>query len=269
VSKGRPPIEALQEADRLLSEGDYQAVLSIVEGTKGVVVAPDTRAELCYLAALAAFNLELLSEAERYLGEALALAETADYQELSASIALEKADFQAALASADRAIALEPDFADAYHARGVALTLVGRLEEADGESRRAAQLEPEVYFVPFRLRSEEFDRAVEEALALIPEPFRRHLENVEVAVEEVPARELIEEGLGAELLGLYQGDTIHAGDWSFPDRIILYQRSLENVSPDRRTLIQEIRDTVLHEVGHHLGMEEEALEAIEAEEEET
>ena len=268
MGKGRPPIEALQEADRLLSEGEYQAVLEIVEGTEGAALAPDTRAELSYLAALAAFNLELLSQAESYLGQALALAESAPYHELSARVALEKADFQAGLASADRAIALEPDFADAYHARGAALTLLGRLEEADRAFKRAAQLDPDVYFVPSRLRSEEFDRAVEEALALIPDPFRRHLENVEVAVEEVPARELIEEGLGSDLLGLYQGDTILAGDWSLPDRIILYQRSLENVSPDRETLIREIRDTVLHEVGHHLGMEEEALEAIEAEEEE-
>lgn len=265
-------LEGLEQAERLLEEGEYEAALEIAENAVEKVVAPDTRAELLFLAAVASFYLERLPEAERYAGEALALIESAPYYELSARIALEKADFDAALARADRAIALEPDFADAHHARGAALTLAGRVEEADRTFARAAELDPDIYFVPCRVSSEEFDRAVEQALALVPDPFRRHLENVEVAVEDVPARGLIQEGLGSDLLGLYQGDTIHAGDWNFPDRIILYQRNLENVSPDRQTLIREIRDTVLHEVGHHLGMEEEALQviedALEAEEEE-
>jgi predicted Zn-dependent protease with MMP-like domain len=266
-SEETSPAFNLREAERFLEAGDYDEVLAIVESARANVVPSETRAELFYLGALAEFYLERLPEAEGYLGDALSLKESAPYYELAARLALEKTEFDAALAAADRAVALEPDFADAHYARGAALTLLGRLEQADQSFAQAARIEPEVFFVPFRLSAREFDGAVEEALARIPARFRRHLANVEVAVEDVPARELIQEGMGSDLLGLYQGDTIHAGDWNFPDRIILYQRNLENVSPDRDTLVREIRDTVLHEVGHHLGMDEETLQGIEDESE--
>jgi predicted Zn-dependent protease with MMP-like domain len=89
---------------------------------------------------------------------------------------------------------------------------------------------------------------------------------VEVAVEELPGRKLLREGgIEHDILGLYQGATIQSGDWGFPDRITLFQRNLENISPDRETLVKEIRGTELHEVGHHLGMDEDHLEEIENE----
>ena len=52
-------------------------------------------------------------------------------------------------------------------------------------------------------------------------------------------------------------------DWDFPDRVVLFQRNIENISPDRETLLAEIRDTLLHEVGHHFGMDEDTLREIE------
>ena len=84
---------------------------------------------------------------------------------------------------------------------------------------------------------------------------------------DVPDPDLIREGMEFDLLGLYQGSTIRSDEWGFPDRVMLFQRNLENVSPDRETLIQEIRDTVYHEIGHHMGMDEDEVRRAEEGEE--
>lgn len=170
-----------------------------------------------------------------------------------------------ALGLADEAIAANDAFAPAHEARALALTMLDRIAEADGAFRRAAELDPETYFVPFRLEGGEFDAAVEEALARLPARFREYLDNVEIGIEDVPTLEMIEEGLDFDLLGVYIGSTVGADDWDFPDRIALFQRNLENISPDRETLLAEIKDTLLHEVGHHFGMDEETLREIEDE----
>ena len=67
----------------------------------------------------------------------------------------------------------------------------------------------------------------------------------------------------AGCIPLLIGATAGADDWDFPDRVILFQRNLENISPDPETLSAEIRDTLLHEVGHHFGMDEDTLREIE------
>lgn len=155
------------------------------------------------------------------------------------------------------------DFATAHEVRALALTLLGRIDEADKAFVRAAEIDPEQYFLPFRLKRSAFDGAVERQLAKLPPQFRERLENVELAVEDVPSLEFIEDGLEFDLLGIYIGATVEADDWDLPDRVVLFQRNIENISPDRETLLTEIRDTLLHELGHHFGMEEDTLREIE------
>ena len=108
-----------------------------------------------------------------------------------------------------------------------------------------------------------FDDAVEQTLLRLPPQFREFLENVEVGVEDTLSPELIAKGLEFDLLGVYIGQTAGSDDWDFPDRVVLFQRNIENISPDRETLLAEIRDTLLHEVGHHFGMDEDTLREIE------
>ena len=150
-------------------------------------------------------------------------------------------------------------WADGHYILGVVWTQRGEVERADRSFQRASELAPDDFETPFRLAPEAFDRAVEEALGLLPEEFAKYLENVEVGVEEVPTQELLQSGSSFDDLGLYIGASIQWGDSDFPDRILLFQRNLENISPDRETLVEEIRDTVLHEVGHHMGLEEDEL----------
>ncbi len=238
----------LDEARELLEQGALEEGLELVDGLEG--------SEASYLAAFALFGLGELETALTMCRQASDLAETC-YLEAVIFLCLVRVD--EALASARRAVELEPDWADSHHVLGLVRTQRGEIEQADRSFQRASELAPDDFEKPFRLAPEAFDRAVEEALGLLPEEFAQYLENVEVAVEEVPMEELMQSGSSFDDLGLYIGASILSDDWDFPDRILLFQRNLENISPDRETLIREIRDTVLHEVGHHMGLEEDEL----------
>ncbi len=96
----------------------------------------------------------------------------------------------------------------------------------------------------------EFEKLVETAIESIPEDFQPYLENIEFIVEESSP-----EGL----MGLYHGaGALHSGE-GFPDRITLYKRSHERATDSMEELVEEVRRTILHEVGHHFGMDEEDL----------
>ena len=96
----------------------------------------------------------------------------------------------------------------------------------------------------------EFEAAVAAALDEIPAEFQPYLENTVFVIEESSPD-------GS--LGLYEGATaLEAGEW-FPERITLFKRSHEAAADSFKGLVEEVRRTVLHEIGHHFGMEEEEL----------
>lgn len=249
----------LEKARVLYDEARFEDVLELLEGEESV--------EALYLFGSALYELGEHEEAEVVCRKALALEELPELRHLEALLFLQRAEPEAALIAARRSIELDPELADGHHALGLASTQLGRIEEADVAFARAFDLDPDSYLRPFRLSSADFDEAVDEALAELPEEFERHLENVEIAIEEVPDPALLKEGLEFDLLGLYQGATIQSEGWGLPDRILLFQRNLENISPSREILLEEIRDTVYHEVAHHMGMDEDAVQLAEDERE--
>lgn len=118
----------------------------------------------------------------------------------------------------------------------------------------------------------EFETLVRDALSAIPRDFRERFQNLEVVVEDLPSPALIAEmGLEADetLFGLYQGTPLTERGWShgndLPDRIVIYQRSLEGAFQDEEELFEEVCLTLIHEAGHYFGLDEEAIEAIEDE----
>ncbi len=114
----------------------------------------------------------------------------------------------------------------------------------------------------------EFDRAVEEALAEVPEEFSAHLENVMIEVRDRPdAAFMAEHDVPDDLLGLYVGcpledQVLHHSGVPLPDRIYVFRDNLCEMCESREELLEEIRITVLHEIGHHFGMDEERLEEL-------
>jgi predicted Zn-dependent protease with MMP-like domain len=112
-----------------------------------------------------------------------------------------------------------------------------------------------------------FERLVDRALAGIPAPFRAALDEVAIVVEDEPSpRQLAENGLGPDetLYGLYEGvpRTEWAADWGGPNRISLFRLPLEEDYPDPLDLEDEVRLTVIHELAHHLGIDDDRLEEL-------
>lgn len=114
----------------------------------------------------------------------------------------------------------------------------------------------------------DFERAVRQALETIPADLQTAIENVAVTVEEEPTvDDLLSVGLDPDtdtLLGIYQGVPLpERGPSTYgldlPDRIVVYRRPLLEMCVDREELINEIRDTVIHELGHYFGLPEEEL----------
>ena len=137
---------------------------------------------------------------------------------------------------------------------------------ADGTTAPVAAGSFDVCSAP--MDRERFRELVAEALEDIPEPFLSRLENVEVVVEDEPPPALLREmGLDPRrdsLFGLYQGTPLgERGDTpnlTLPDRIVIYYRPLLHAFPTPRALRRQVRDTVIHEIAHYFGLDDEDIE---------
>ena len=101
-----------------------------------------------------------------------------------------------------------------------------------------------------------------QALDRLPKTFREKLTNVAIIVEDLPPEGAERQGL---LLGLFHGiprteKSVFSS--SLPDRIFLYQRNIEAVCANEAEVRQQIRATLLHEVGHYFGLSEDELRRV-------
>jgi len=115
-----------------------------------------------------------------------------------------------------------------------------------------------------RMSEQEFDGVVEEALATLPGQFSDLLENIAVVVEEEPSDEDLEiledddeDDEDDELLGIYRGvprtDRTH-DMMLLPDQIAIFRGPILRIARNRREAVREIRETVIHELGHYFGL---------------
>ena len=112
------------------------------------------------------------------------------------------------------------------------------------------------------MERERFEQLVGEVLDSLPEPFRSRLANLAIIVEDSPPREPDRGGL---LLGLFSGvpqtlKSVFSADP--PDHIFLYQKNIEAICSNEKQIKQQVRDTLLHEIGHYFGLNEEELRNI-------
>jgi predicted Zn-dependent protease with MMP-like domain len=114
-------------------------------------------------------------------------------------------------------------------------------------------------------REAAFERLVDRALAGIPAPFRDVLGEVAIVVEDEATDEQLDGNdipLDQDLYGLYEGvpRTEWGADWAMvPNRITLFRLPLEQDFPDPVELEAEVRRTVVHELAHHLGIDDDRL----------
>lgn len=113
-----------------------------------------------------------------------------------------------------------------------------------------------------------FRRLVAQALDEIPDALAERMENVVILVRSRPEPEdLALVGLGPRdlLLGLYSGRPLTTrGNYGevLPDRIYIYQESIEAICHSEREIVEQVRETVLHEVAHHFGVDDDRLDEI-------
>ncbi len=122
-----------------------------------------------------------------------------------------------------------------------------------------------------------FNSLVREALETLPARFRRKIENVAVVVEDLPPRPAAGSGqasgqkadTGSQedlLMGVFEGvPATERSVWDparVPNRIVLYQKNIEAVCSSEEEVREEVRLTVLHELGHYFGMTEDQLEDV-------
>lgn len=122
------------------------------------------------------------------------------------------------------------------------------------------------------MEDEQFKTYIEKAVALLPEEFRRKMDNVAIFIQEfAKSEELIRLGPSTSpyhLLGLYQGIAQtrrgHYGvSETLPDRITIFKQPILMRARSEAHLIELIRNTVWHEIGHHFGMNEEEIREAE------
>jgi predicted Zn-dependent protease with MMP-like domain len=114
-----------------------------------------------------------------------------------------------------------------------------------------------------------FEKLVSDAIRELPEEFREKLQNVAIIVEDYPSAELIEQtGLAPDetLFGLYEGVPLtERGYFSepfYPDRILIFQRSIEDECDSAEEIKHEVKTTLVHEIAHFFGMDDDYLAGI-------
>jgi len=166
----------------------------------------------------------------------------------------------------ERAVEIDPDFADAHHALGLVLEVVGdnkamvehNLEvlrlDAKGDAKGAICAPEDLELI---------EAEAERVLRHLPERFRDRLENVPVVLEARPARAIVEEGFDPRALGMFEGPGDRdrkSGEVELaPTRVVLYYANLLASFPDDEDLALEIEVTILHELAHFFGLDEDEV----------
>ena len=115
---------------------------------------------------------------------------------------------------------------------------------------------------------EDFAAAVESAMDSLPEEFRTRIRNVAVLVEDLPPNQpATKPGQPRQLLlGVFHGvPTTRKSTFDLlagPDHIVLYQKNIEAVCSNEAEVREQIRRTVIHELGHYFGLDEEHLKDV-------
>ncbi|MBL8073676.1 MAG: metallopeptidase family protein [Nitrospira sp.] len=114
---------------------------------------------------------------------------------------------------------------------------------------------------------EAFAKLVQQAIADLPPPYAKLMESIVVVVEEEPPKEVLEDlELEGEddLLGLYQGQSLAADSFfrpggEAPPQISIYRGPILRLCESPEEVVQEVYDTVVHELGHHVGLDDDEM----------
>ncbi len=174
-----------------------------------------------------------------------------------------KKAFTGLLTDADRS-------AHAHHHLGLLLEREGRLDDAQKHFDQAQKLDAADFPPSVMLEREAFQTELKKAIAALPEDMRRDLKGVPVQAEDIPSIEDLTSGeppLSPTILGLFRGPSLSDPCGAEPEvdgscrSVVLYRKNLGRAVKTEAELIEQIRVTLLHEVGHLRGEDDFELAA--------
>ena len=119
------------------------------------------------------------------------------------------------------------------------------------------------------MRRREFEKLILEVVAELPPEFQQHIHNLDIVVKWRPSpAELRRAGLryGGTLFGLYLGVPLTRRgahyNMALPDKIVIYQEPHERLYASPQEMAQQVRQTLLHEIGHYMGIDEKRLREL-------
>ena len=260
-----PEDELLDRAWLAVDEGEYGEALQLLARL------PEDLRETWVLRAAARLELDEIEGAAEALERAEALGDEADPDVTWLRGELDLRMWRLEEARARFTALLELETSPAALGRySLCCELLGDLEAADKALAQACELDPDNWPLPPRLDEKEFEDVIDESIAGLPEPFRDALEETQLILAPVPTAELVNpedpSTTPPDMLGLFIGrsnlersieDTL-----DLPPSIYLFKRNLERAAIDREELLEEIRVTLYHEVGHMLGFDEEGVDDL-------
>jgi predicted Zn-dependent protease with MMP-like domain len=257
----------LEQAESALDAGEVDKAIDLLEAH---VDDPEAHPEVRSMYGLALYYAGEYEDAFDYLVEAVD--HDPDDAECRGALGVcyfFRLDFETSERELRRAILTEEDWAEAHYWLGRVLEFQGRYPQAMVSFQKAQTLDRDNYPAPRRIREEDLDAVMQDAIAGLPPPIKAAIEDVAVIVEEYPTEELLNDvdpAFPPDILGLFTGvSRLERGvtsSGSTPNTIHIFRRNIEHFVGEREEMVDELRVTLLHEIGHFLGMDEEELEAL-------
>lgn len=241
--------EVFDRLDALADEGDIEGVEA--EALRAIKKAEDPR-DLWRYVAWARFELNRLEDA-------LKAARTAEDPLLEGKALFHLWRFDEAAKAFERFEGGGEEEAEVEWYRGVLAEFRGG--DAMRHFRRANKLAPDLFQEPVRLTDAQVDEVVRKAREELPPAVARAIEETTIEILPLPNEHKDVDPLS---LGLYTGRDLMSRSIEesgmLPPRIEIFRRNIERIARDRAEAIDELRITLLHEIGHHVGMDEKQIE---------
>jgi predicted Zn-dependent protease with MMP-like domain len=207
------------------------------------------------------------SGARRRLEQARSLAgeDNPEVRYSEACIVWEESGAAPAVPLLEAVVALDREHSDAWYALARAAEELGdeaamiehhlHVHALDARHDREARLgQPE--------ELDQIERVAYEVLSGLPAPFAERLAHVPVLLERRPSRDLVRDGFDPRALGLFEGPTHGDTSTAAPTRIVLFVNNLLADFPEDPELSEQIEITLLHEIGHYFGLDEDDMERL-------
>lgn len=191
----------------------------------------------------------------------------ADFQLVRAGLLRASGDLRAARKALVTLLEIEADDADAHHLLGDVLEELGEFEPAAEhfletlriDSLACAEHDPDEVERMLDATLEHLERTVQE----LPELWQERLKGVPLLVQRLPSEDMVRGGLDPRALGLFEGP-MHADNEGLETapqltRIVLFAENLALDFPDAEDFGEQVKITVLHELGHYFGLDEDDM----------